>query len=154
MVAHICAKFRVPTRAAHRRSMSATRPPAADHQTLAPFGQVDQLRPAVGGIGPAAQVAEFGEIVDELRRGGQAELRAVRQLRQPDTAGSDVAEDLQVRLAHVPVPGLGTGSGKVVAEFAKQPDQQLPDGQPAPGGSLDSATTPRILRLPKFRFPK
>ncbi len=130
MVRHIWSKFLSPVKC---------RPPALDvgdastrvgHQIPAPCGQVDQLGPAVGRIGPAGQVTEFGEVVDELRSGGQAQLRAVGQLGEPDAAHPDVAEDLEVRLADVSVAGVGAGSGQVVAEFAKQPDQQLADGQP------------------------
>ena len=33
-------------------------------------------------------------------------------------------------LADIAVAGVGARSGQVVAELPKQPDQQLPDGQP------------------------
>ena len=60
-------------------------------------------------------------------------MRAVRQLGEPDAAHPDVAEDLEVRLANVSVACVGAGSGEVVAELAKQPDEQLPDGQSVVG---------------------
>ncbi len=65
--------------------------------------------------------------------GGQAQLRAVGQLGEPDAAHPDVAEDLEVRIANVSVAGAGARRGEVVAELAQQPDQQLPDGQSVGG---------------------
>ena len=100
------------------------------HHLAAPRGQVDQLRPTVGRVRPTGQVAHVGEIVDEFRRRGQAQLRPVRQLGEPDATHSDVAEDLQVGFADVAVSGVGSRRAEVVAELAEQPDQQLPDGQP------------------------
>ena len=70
------------------------------------------------------------EVVDQLRRGGQAQLRAIRQLGEPDAAHADVAEDLEVRVADIAESRFGARRGEVVAELPQQPDQQLPDGQP------------------------
>jgi len=66
----------------------------------------DQLRPPVGGIRSAFQIAELLEIAHQLRGGAQAQLRPGRQLGQPDTIDADVAEDVQVRFADVGVPVL------------------------------------------------
>ena len=121
MVRHIWVKFRSPVNSDQRRSMSAT---------LAPASAIRSRPLLVRSIGPAGQVAQVGEVVHELGGGGQAQLRAVRQLGEPDAAHPDVAEDLEVRLANVAVAGVGAGSGQVISELAKQPDQQLPDGQP------------------------
>ena len=74
-------------------------------------GPIPPNGPTVGRIGPTGQIPQVGEIVDELRCGGQAQLRAIRQLGQPDSTGADVAEDLEVRLANVAVSGVGPGSG-------------------------------------------
>ena len=93
-------------------------------------GQVDQLRPAVGGVRATRQIAHVGEIVDELGRRRQAQLCTVRQLGEPDSAHPNVSEDLEVGFADVPVSGVGARCGQVVAELAQQPDQQLSDGQP------------------------
>ena len=98
------------------------------HQIASALGQVDQLGAAVGRIGPPGQVTHVGEVVDQLRRRGQAQLRSVGQLGEPNAAHPDVAEDLEVRLAHVPVAGVSAWGGEVVAKLPQQPDQQLPDG--------------------------
>ena len=45
------------------------------------------------------------------------------------SAHPDVAEDLKMGLANVPVASLRTGCGEVVAKLSQQPHQQLPDRQ-------------------------
>ncbi len=121
--------------------MSATRPPASSINSRPRFVSSIELGATVGRIGSTGQIAEVDEVVDELRGGGQAQLRAVCQLGQPNAAHPDVAEDLEVRFADIAVSGVGPRCGQVIAELAQQPDQQLSDGLPVGAGDRLTSTT-------------
>ncbi len=107
--------------------MSATRSPAADHRVAPSLGQVDELGAAVGRVRPPNQIPHLLQVVDQFRRGSQAQLRTIRQLGQPDPAHADVAENLHVRVSDVTESRFGARRGEVVAELPQQPRQQLPD---------------------------
>ena len=98
------------------------------HQAASALGQVNQLGPAIGRIGSPGQIAHVDEVIHQLGCGGQAQLGSVGQLGEPNAAHPDVAEDLEVRLAHVPVAGASTWGSEVVTKLPQQPDQELPNG--------------------------
>ena len=89
----------------------------------------DQLRPPVGGIRSALEIAELLQIADQLRGGAEAQLRSGCQLGQPDTIDADIAEDVQVRFADVGVAVLVRRREQFDAELSQQPAQELADRQ-------------------------
>jgi len=72
-------------------------------------GGEDQLGAPIGRIRASFEVAQPFEIADELRSGGQAQLRPGRQVRQPDAVETNVAEDVQMGFAQVGVTVLAGG---------------------------------------------
>ena len=125
---HICAKSFAPTSLRPTTLDVGNAATGGGHRIAPALGQVDELGAAVGGVRPPGQIAHLLEVVDQLRRRGQAQLRAVRQLGEPDAADADVAEDLHVGIADVAVARLGAWSREVESKLAKQPHQQLADG--------------------------
>jgi hypothetical protein len=127
-------------RPAHLRKLLRAhqlRPPPLDigdprtrscHGVSSTLGEVDEFGAAVGGVRPPNQVPHLLEVVHQFRRGGQAQLRPIRQLGEPDPADADIAEDLHVGIADVAEARLGAWSREVESKLAKQPHQQLADG--------------------------
>ena len=87
--------------------------PRVVERSPAATGREDQLRPPVLRVGAAFQLAELLQLADQLRGGGQAQLRPGGQLGEPDAVDTDVAEDVQVRRPQVGVAVLGGGSGQL-----------------------------------------
>ena len=127
--------------------MSATRSPRCGHRVTSALGQIDELGAAVGGVRPPNQIAHLLQVVDQFRRGGQAQLRAIRQLGEPDAAHPNVAEDLHVRVADVTEPRIGARCGEVVrgTPAAASPVVVRPPAGPT-ADLLTSPCRPRILR--------
>ena len=101
-----------------------------------------------------ARYPRTDEFVHQLRRGRQAELRAAGEVGQPDVPGTEIAEDLQVRVSNVDVATIRARSPQLPAELTEQPDEQLADRLAA---CRRIVTTPRhetILREAKLRVPK
>ena len=111
---HICANSFAPTSFDQRRSMSATRSPAAAIASRPRLVRSISLARPSAGSGRRTRYPICFEVVDQLRRGGQAQLRTIRQLGEPHAAHPDVAEDLHVRVADVTESRIGARSGEVV----------------------------------------
>ena len=110
------------------------------HQVTPAVGQIDQLGTPVGRIGPAGQVSHVGEVVDQLRRGGQAQLRIGRPVRSAGCrpcgccrrSGSAVRGCRRSRRRRVARRGRrGTRRSSLT--------KQLTDRQPVRSGCLDVA---------------
>jgi len=103
------------------------------HHTASACGQADEFGAPVARIGLALEIVELLEVVDQLRCGGEAQLRAGGEFGEPDPTHADGTEDLQVRVADVAVARGGGRSGEFVSEFAEQPNKQLADSEPISG---------------------
>jgi hypothetical protein len=93
----------------------------------------DQLRAAIRGIGPAFQIAEALQLIDEFGGRREAQLRVACEMGQPDSADPDIAENMQVRFPDICVTTVLGGREQVSPECCQQADQQLTDGQPIGG---------------------
>ncbi len=99
--------------------------------------QEDEPRAPVAGIGPALEVSEVLELGDQLRRGREAQLRLGGEVRETDSVdAAEVAEDLEVRLAQVPISVLSRGGEQFHAELSEKAAEELADGQPIAGQVL------------------
>ena len=98
--------------------------------TKAPLGWEDELGAAITGVRPAIEVSQLLKLADELRRRGQAELGLGGEVSKADSIDAEVAEDVEVRLAQIRIPMLGSWGKQLDSELAEEAPQELPHRQP------------------------
>ena len=100
-----------------------------DHSSLG--CRKDQLCPAIGRIGPAFEVAETLEFINELRAGRQTQLGLCGEFGQSDAFSPDVPPHLQVREPDVVEPAIRSCAVEQVGpELEEEPAEDLTDGEP------------------------
>jgi hypothetical protein len=104
--------------------------------TKAPIGWEDELGAAITGVRPAFEVSQILKLAHELRGCSKAELGLGRKVSQADPLDAEVAEDLEVRLAQIRVPVLGSRGKQLDSELPQQAPQELAHRQAVMGQVL------------------
>lgn len=100
--------------------------------TKAPLGWEDEFGAPITGVRPALEVSQLLKLADEFRRRSQAELGLGGEVSEADSIDTEVAEDVEVRLAQIRIPMLGSWGKQLDSELAEEAPQELPHRQPVP----------------------
>jgi hypothetical protein len=106
--------------------------PRVLQSTKTPMGWEDEFGAAITGVLPALEVSQLLKLADEFRRRSQAELGLGGEVSQADSIDAEVAEDVEVRLAQIDIPMLGSWGKQLDSELAKEATEELPHRQPVP----------------------
>lgn len=91
------------------------------------FGDADQARAGVGGVGGAFDITGAFELVDNETRGLLGNLRRLGELGQPAAFMTDALKNPRLRGGHVVVTGRGERLEYAIFQGAKGDVQQQPD---------------------------
>jgi hypothetical protein len=98
-----------------------------------PQGGEDQFSAPVRRIWPAFKIAQPLQLIHEFGRRRQAQLSVSGKTSEPNPLNSDVAKNMQMRLADIPVTAILRSREQVAPKRRKQANQQLTDGKPIGG---------------------
>jgi hypothetical protein len=100
--------------------------------TTTPIGWEDELCAAITAVRAALEVSQLLKLAHELGHRSQAELGLGGEVGEADAIDAEVAEDVEVRLAQIRIPMLGSWGKQLDSELAKEAPQELPHRQPIP----------------------